>query len=111
MANYYGRPLVLDTVWTAGTIPAALKPPTGPSDTTNTRNNTIDAKRIVWVGQAAATDTVVITDINSNVILTAKASASVGDQTLYDRDRFPLKLKMGGWVLSTLGSGKVVIYY
>jgi hypothetical protein len=111
MANYYGRPLLLDTVWTAGTIPAALKPPTSASDVTNLRNNSIDAKRIVWVGEAAAGDLCTITDINGNVILTAKASASIGDQVIYDRDRFPLKLKQGGWVLSTLGSGKLEIFY
>jgi hypothetical protein len=110
MANYYGNPMVLDTTWSASTIPAALKPPTGPTDSTNLRNEPINAKRIEWLSPASIGDTAVITDINGNPILSAVGEVALGSQLLYQDSRSPLKLKMGGWVL-TIGSGKLLIYY
>jgi len=114
MANFYGRPMVLDTVWTAGTIPAALKPPTGPADTTNTRNNAVAATLIIWHGSTAA-GSVSIQDINGNVLAQQTiptSSLQIGqDVIVYSNSRNPLKLKQGGWVLATLGSGTLVIYY
>lgn len=111
MANSYGNPLVLDTVWAAGSTPAALKPPTGSSDTTNTRNSPIQATRIEWFNPLATTDTAIITDINGNVIITAKCETANVSQILWQDSRHPLKLKMNGWALTTLGSGKIIIYY
>jgi hypothetical protein len=105
--------MVLDTVWTAGTIPAALKPPTGPSDTTNTRNNPIGATLVIW--HAAVAGSVSIQDINGNIIAeqtVPAASPQIGqDVVIYSNSRNPLKLKMGGWVLATLTGGQLVIYY
>jgi len=111
MANYYGNPLVLDTVWTNNTIPAALKPPTGPGDTTNIRNSATEAKRIEWFAPTTVGHTMQITDINGNVIITAACETANVSQVLWSPGRPALLLKMGGWVLSSLQSGKVIIYY
>jgi hypothetical protein len=111
MANYYGNPLVLDTVWTATTVPAQLKPPaTAASTSPPARNEPINARRIEWFGPASTSDSAVITDINGNVILEGTCETALVSQVLWSGPT-TLPLKMGGWVLSTLGSGKLLIYY
>lgn len=118
MANIFTtNPFVLDTVWTKSTIPAAILPPTSATDTTNKRNAPVVAQRIVWHGSTAA-GTVLIADINDNVIaeftLAAADTTQIGtDIVVYDAGNAGkrLPLKMGGWVLKTLGSGTCIIYY
>ena len=111
MSNFYGNPMVLDTVWTAGTIPAALKPPTGPGDTTNLRNSATEVKRMEWFSPSNVGDQMIITDINGNVIMQAKCEAIGVSQVLWSPGRPALLLKMGGWVLSTLTTGKLMVWY
>jgi hypothetical protein len=112
MANVFtSNPMVLDSTWTASTIPAQLLPPTGPATTSPpARNEPINARRIEWYGPAATSDSAVITDINGNVILEGTCETALVSQVLWSGPT-TLALKMGGWVLSTLGSGKLLIYY
>jgi hypothetical protein len=111
MANTYGNPLILDTVWTATTIPAQLLPPLGAASTSPpARNAPINARRIEWYGPASTSDSAVITDINGNVILEGTCETALVSQVLWSSTE-TLPLKMGGWVLKTLGSGKLLIYF
>jgi hypothetical protein len=112
MANVFtSNPMVLDTVWTATTIPAALLSPTAAASTSPpARNAPLNVKRIEWYGPASTSDSAVITDINGNVILEGTCETALVSQVLWSSGNPTLPLKMGGWVLKTLGSGKLLIY-
>jgi hypothetical protein len=112
MANVFtSNPIICDTVWTASTIPAALLPPTSAASTSPpARNEPINARRIEWYGPASTSDTVVVTDINGNIIFEGTCETANVSQVLWSSTE-TLPLKMGGWVLKTLGSGKLLIYF
>jgi hypothetical protein len=113
MANLYtNNPMELDTPWTSTTIPAALLPPTSAASTSPpARNEPIEAKRIEWFNPATIGDVLRIEDVNGNPIIDALCEVSAGSQVVFQSTEAPVKLKMGGWVLKTIGSGKVIIYY
>lgn len=104
MSNLFTQdPLILDTIWTANSIPAALTNGSVPNQT---------FRRAVWENSIFNSPTAecVIQDINGNVILSAYA----GDfQTvLWDAGvtRKSLLLKTGHWVLARLDTGKLYLY-
>lgn len=105
MSNLFTQnPMILDTVWTAGTIPAAL---TG-------LTSWQDFSVIKWIGNTTAADECKITDINGNVLFDEViVAANVGlDIVLWDTAVMGHKysLKKGLWVLVTLTHGKVYLY-
>jgi hypothetical protein len=108
MANLFGtngvavNPFVLDTPWTAGTIPAALTALAGAAPQR--------FRRIVWTAPAATTDTLVITDINGNILFNEKCSVANQDVVLWDNNTNPYTFKQSLWVLTTLGSGKLMLW-
>jgi hypothetical protein len=98
MANAFNQnPMILDTTWTAGTIPAALTAITSPQA----------FSLIKLVNPAAAGDEVKITDINGNVLFDEFASVIHQDVVLWDASNGGKKyvLKQGLWVLLTLTAG------
>lgn len=103
MANNFSQnPFILDTVWTASTIPSALQSTTRSPD---------QFRKIVWIAPATTGDTLVITDINGNVILTATASAAdLAVELWSEASGRMFTLKQGEWVLSQLSSGKLYMY-
>jgi hypothetical protein len=97
MANSFGgSPVILDTVWTAGTIPAAL---------TAMFNQAF--RLIKWVNPSTAGDECKITDINGNVLFDEFAVAAHQDVVLWDASVSGkvYQFKNGGWVLATLTAG------
>ena len=104
MSNAFTQnPMILDTVWTAGTIPAAL------SGLTSWQ----DFSLIKWVNPAAAGDECKLTDINSNVLFDEFASVAHQDVVLWDAAQMGHKysFKKGQWVLATLtAGGKLYLY-
>jgi hypothetical protein len=100
MANLFNQnPFILDTVWTSGTIPAALQSTTRSAD---------QFRQIVWDAPAAAGDQVVITDLNGEVVLEATATAADVPVLLWSEASGRMfTLKFGKWVLATLSSGKL----
>jgi hypothetical protein len=94
MANSFGgNPVILDTVWTSGTIPAAL---------TSMFNQAFSLIKLV--NPAAAGDEVKITDINGNVLFDEFAAVAHQDVVLWDAATAGKKyeFKRGLWVLVTL---------
>lgn len=94
MANLFnGSPVILDTAWTAGTIPAAL-----------TAMFIQEFSLIKLVNPAAAGDEVKITDINGNILFDEFASVAHQDVVLWDAATAGRKyvFKHGLWVLLTL---------
>lgn len=103
MANLFNQnPMILDTTWTANTIPAGL---------TAIKNGPPQSfTRIVWVGPANAGDKVTITDINGNVLLAGVASAPNALVELWDKEEQRYTLKQSQWVLSVRDSGQIYLY-
>ena len=104
MANIFTQnPLILDTAWTNSTIPAALTTANGAPQ---------NFSRILWVGPSAPADTVVITDINGNVIVSAECAVADQQVVLWDSGaaRRNLLLKYGQWILSHISSGKLYLW-
>jgi hypothetical protein len=100
MANLFTQnPVILDTVWTAGTIPAAL---------TAMFNQQFGL--IKWVNPTAAGDECKITDASSAgpfVLFDEFAVAAHQDVVLWDASVSGkvYQFKNGGWVLATLTAG------
>jgi len=103
--------MVLDTVWTASTIPAGIQTPAQGG----TRSNPIlESSRVVWTGFEPAGATVLITDINGNPILQSDydpGDVTTGREIVLWNSPVTLKFKQGGWILQTLTSGKILIYH
>jgi hypothetical protein len=100
MANLFlQNPFVLDTVWTANTIPTDL--------TTAASAGAQAFSRIVWSGGTAG-DTIVFTDLNGNVILEATCP-STGTIVLWQNSGVPILFKQSKWVLLTMAHGKVTL--
>lgn len=105
MANSYtGNPIILDTVWTSGTIPAAL------AALTSAQLFSL----IKWVNPTAAGDECKITDLGGNVLFDEFADVAHKDVVLWDAATAGRKyqLKEGGkWILATLtAGGKLYLY-
>lgn len=97
------NPIVIDTVWTAGTIPADL--------TTISSGGPQRFRRIVWTNPITpATDTLVIQDISGNTLFSEVCAVAHQDIVLWDNSRSPYAMKQGQWVVSTIGSGKLLLY-
>jgi hypothetical protein len=97
MANLFTQnPVILDTVWTTGTIPAAL-----------IAMFNQQFSLIKWVNPTAAGDECKITDINSLVLFDEFAEVAHKDVVLWDASVGGKKyqFKNGGWVLATLTAG------
>jgi len=100
VANQFtSNPISLDTVWTAGAIPAGLTALTSPQQ----------FRYVKWINPVTVGDTVVITDLNGNVLLTATCAVAKQDIDLWHSSR-PIAFKDNKWVLLTLASGKVYLY-
>jgi hypothetical protein len=107
MANAFGtgavavNPIVVDTAWAVGAIPAALTAiaPGGPQW----------FRRIVWTGATAA-GTLVVADINSNVLFTEICPVTGQDIVLWQNDASPYKMKQSNWAVTTISSGKLLFY-
>jgi len=99
MPNVFNQnPMILDTVWTAGTIPAGL------SGLTSWQ----DFSLIKWVNPTAAGDECKLTDINSNVLFDEFAVAAHQDVVLWDaaaNGGHKYSFKKGQWLLVTLTAG------
>src|SRR5690349_13514317 len=104
MANLFTQnPMILDTVWTSGTIPAALTALTSWQD----------FSLIKLVNPSAAGQEVQITDINSKVLFDEFSVAANQDVVLWDAAAMGGKkysLKKGLWVLTVLGGGKLYLW-
>lgn len=103
MANLFnGTPFVIDTAWAVGAIPAAL---------TALINGPAQAfRRIVWTNPAATTDTLIIMDVNSNVLFSEACAVAKQDVVLWDNNQSPYKFKNSLWAVTTIGSGKLLLY-
>lgn len=107
MANLFTQnPIILDTVWTSGTIPAAL--------TALSSGNPQAFSLIKWVNPATAGDECKITDASAGTFVLFDEFCAVAHQDviLWDAAQMGKKyvLKQGLWVLATLTSGKVYLY-
>jgi hypothetical protein len=104
MANLFTQnPIILDTVWTAGTIPAALA--------ALASGNPQRSRMIKWVNPVTpATDEITITDINGKVLFDEFCSVAHQDVVLWDNPANPYVLKQSQWVLTVLGSGKLYLW-
>lgn len=108
MANLFGtngialNPFVLDTPWTAGTIPPALTALAGAAPQR--------FRRIVWTAPVTAGDALVITDINGSILFNEKCSLANQDVVLWDNNANPYTFKQSQWVLTTIASGKLLLY-
>lgn len=105
MANLFTQnPIILDTTWTSGTIPAALTALTSWQD----------FSVIKWVNPAAAGDECKITDASAGTFILFDEFCSVAHQDvlLWDAGQMGRKysFKKGLWVLATLTSGKVELW-
>jgi|ERR1700704_762968 len=104
MANVFNaNPMVLDTTWTAGTIPAAL---------TALSANPQAFMRIVWTG-ATAGDTLVITDASAaaNVLFSEACPVTNQPVTLWQNSEGKkYTFKQSLWVLLTKPTGKLLLY-
>ncbi|MGA9884893.1 MAG: hypothetical protein WBQ34_14345 [Candidatus Acidiferrales bacterium] len=77
----------------------------------NTNRSTDLFRKIIWVQPGTAGDVLEITDINGNVLFSEKASVADQDVELWGaKNGGPYPFKQGKWILSTLGSGKVLLY-
>lgn len=100
MANAFNQdPMVLDTVWTAGSMPAAFLALTSPQQ----------FSRIVWEGGTAA-DVIIITDINGNVIFTDTCPVTGQDVVLWDNNGKKKIMKQNGWILTQMPHGKLLLF-
>lgn len=100
MSNLFKQtPMILDTVWTSGSMPAALTDPTaGPHL----------FSLIKLVNPAAAGDEVKITDFGGNVLFDEFASVAHLDVVLWDaasQGGKKYQFKQGLWILATLTAG------
>jgi hypothetical protein len=96
VSNVFSQnPIIIDTVWTTGTIPAALTALTSPEA----------FSLIKFVNPAAAGNECKITDGAGNVLFDEFASAIGLDVTLWDASVGGKKyvFKQGLWVVATLG--------
>ncbi len=103
MANAFNaNPMVLDTVWTAGTIPAALTAITSPQR----------FKLIKWVNPTTIGHELKLIDASAgaNVLFDEFASVAQQPVVLWDNPGNPYVFKQGLWVLLTLASGKLYLY-
>lgn len=108
MSNIFGtngiavNPFVIDTPWAVGAIPAALTALLGAAPQR--------FRRIVWTSPAATTDTLVIQDISSNILFNEKCSVVGQDVVLWDNNSNPYTFKQSQWAVTTIGSGKLLLY-
>lgn len=103
MANIFNaNPMILDTVWTSGTMPAAFLALTNPQR----------FRLIKWIGNSAAADECKITDLGGNVLFDEVIVAgNVGlDIVLWDTPGDPYVFKQNGWILTTLTHGKLWLW-
>lgn len=102
MANVFAQnPIIVDTAWTAGTIPAAL--------TSQAGNGPQLFSKIVWTGGTAA-DVLTITDINGNVIFSEVCPVTGQDVVLWDNNGKKFPLKQSQWVVTAIPHGKLLLY-
>jgi hypothetical protein len=102
MANVFtGNPFVVDTAWTAGTIPAGLTAQSG--------NGPQTFRKIVWSGGTAA-DVLTITDINGNVLFSEVCPVTGQDVVLWDNNATKYTLKQSQWVVTSIPHGKLLLY-
>lgn len=104
MANLFAQnPVILDTVWTAGSIPAAL---------TAMFNQAF--RFIKLVNPTTIGDEVKITDASSSPLILFDEFAVAAHQDIelwnYEKAGKLYQFKNGLWVLATLTSGKVYLY-
>lgn len=108
MANQFGtgavavNPIVVDTVWVAGTNPAALTAiaPGGPQK----------FRRIIWTAPTTIGHICTITDNNGAVLFSDVCSVANQDVPLWTDAAFPYTMKQSNWAVTVLGSGKVYFY-
>lgn len=105
MANLFNQnPIILDTTWTSGTIPAALTALTSWQD----------FSVIKWVNPGTVGDECKITDASAGTFILFDEFCDLIHQTkiLWDAAVMGHKysFKKGLWVLATLTSGKVELY-
>jgi len=104
MANNFSQnPFILDTAWNSGTIPAAL---------TDTTKSPQSFRLVEWYNPVTVGDTLIITDINGNVIREAICAVAKQTITIWDAgdSRQLFTLKFGKWILSQISSGQLLMY-
>lgn len=105
MANAFNQnPMILDTVWSSGTIPAAL--------TALSSGNPQAFTKIVWQGGTLA-DTIVITDASAGTftLFSDTCPATGQDVVLWQNSNGKkYTFKQGLWVLKTMAHGQLLLY-
>jgi hypothetical protein len=104
MANIFNQnPIVLDTVWAAGSPPAGLQALKSPSE----------FKQIIW-NAAAVGDTITFADQNGLTLLSWTANVAGANVLWNDAKqpkRWPQPDSTGrGWALTQKSSGSVQLY-
>lgn len=103
MANIFTQnPMIVDTAWTTGTIPAAL--------TAELNNGPQAFKKIVWEG-GTALDVVTITDAGGNILFNQECPVTGQDVLLWESGNgAKYTFKQSKWVVSAIPHGKVLFY-
>lgn len=103
MANVFNQnPMQIDTVWTTGTIPAAL--------TAEANNGPQSFNRIVWEGGTLG-DTIVITDAGGNALFNDACPVTNQAVILWQNSNGKkYTFKQSKWVVSTMAHGKLLLY-
>lgn len=101
MSNVFTQnPIIVDTAWTTGTIPAALTNIAGGGPQQFTK--------IVWTGGTAA-DVLTITDAAGNVLFSEVCPVTGQDVVLWDSKKKYI-FKQSLWVVSSIPHGKILFY-
>lgn len=105
MPNQFGtgaiatNPIIVDTVWAAGSPPAGL--------TAIAQGGPQKFRRIVWTAPTTIGHVCTITDQNGLVIISEVCQTANASVVLWNDAANPLTLKQSNWAVTVLGSGKV----